>query len=173
MTQRNDTRGSTLCIGLLIGSLAAVVTALVSLPLHSPHDGLLNTGSVVSAALVTGAFSGLVWKAMPSGQARLIRFILVELVTFGIVVGAAFAAETQIDRAISFVLPLVAITIGIQTIGIPLLAKADRLVRWQLVIPALVIALTIGAVFAGVGDQESGRLELPPRSTNIGPGGYI
>jgi hypothetical protein len=110
---------------------------------------------------------------MPSGQARLIRFILLELVTFGIVVGAAFAAETQIDRAISFVLPLVAITIGIQTIGIPLLAKADRLVRWQLVIPALVIALTIGAVFAGVGDQESGRLELPPRSTNIGPGGYI
>ena len=48
------TQGTALKAGLLVGSVAGLAAALVSLPLESPHDGLLNTGSVALAVLATG-----------------------------------------------------------------------------------------------------------------------
>jgi drug/metabolite transporter (DMT)-like permease len=148
------------------GSVSGVAGALVSLPLESPHDGLLNTGSVVFAALATGAVAGLGWKRLAPGQSGTVRFMLLGLVAFGIVAGMVFAAETSIDRAISFILPLAGIIIGIQAVGIPLLARAERLHSWWVTGIAVVIVVTLGAVLAGNRDQESGRLEIPPRSAN-------
>lgn len=162
--------GSSLRVGLLAGSIGGVVAALVSLPLESPHDGLLNTGSVAFAALVTGVATGLVWRAMPAGNAGLFRFILLGLLAFGIVVGAAFAAETQLERSVSFVIPLAGIILAIQVAGVPLLAKVERLHSWWVTLTAVVVVVALGASLAGVGDQESGRLELPPRSATIGAG---
>ena len=38
--------------GLLSGSVAALAAALLSLPLESPHDGLVNSAMVVVITLV-------------------------------------------------------------------------------------------------------------------------
>jgi hypothetical protein len=167
MTESYIPEGGTIKAGLLIGSIAAVVTALASLPLHSPHDGLLNTGSVVLATLVVGVIASLTWRYLPQIQPRFWVYIGLMSFVLGKFVGVAYIAEIWIDRMVSFTIPLACIAFAITTVGIPMLAKVDRMVRWRVVIPVVLIALAIGVGLAGQGDQESGRLELPPRSTNI------
>ena len=160
-------QGTTLKAGLFIGSVAGIVVALVSLPLDSPHDGLLNTGSVALAGLATGVVAAQVWRALPIDRMRLWMFLALSSATFGIVSAFAVIADSQIDRVVSFIMPLAAITIAITAAGIVFLSRQERLLRWQVVIPAVVITLAVGMGLAGNGDQESGRLELPPRSTTI------
>ena len=40
---------------MIAGSIAAIVDALVSLPLRSPDDALFNSATVVVGALISGA----------------------------------------------------------------------------------------------------------------------
>ena len=167
MPDESYTQGTALKAGLLVGSVAGVVGALVSLPLESPHDGLLNTGSVVLAVLGTGLIAAQVWRALPIDRMRLWMFLALSSATFGIVSAFAVIADSQIDRVVSFIMPLAAITIGITAAGIVFLSRQERLLRWWVVVLALVITLAVGAGLAGKGDQESGRLEIPPRSTTI------
>jgi glucose uptake protein GlcU len=87
--------------------------------------------------------------------------------TFGIVSAFAVIADSQIDRVVSFIMPLAAIAIAITATGIVFLARQERLLRWWVVVPVVIVALAVGAGLAGKGDQESGRLELRPRSTTI------
>lgn len=153
--------------GLLAGSVAGLVAAFVSLPLHSPHDGLLNTASIVLGSLAMGIISGQVWRILPVGQRRGRNFIALTLVAFGVIAIFAVIAETQIDRAVSFILPLAAIAIVTSGVGVPYLTGVERLSRWWLVSAAVIIASVVGAGLASQGDQRSGRLELPPRSANV------
>lgn len=167
MPDGSYTQGTALKAGLLVGSIAGLVAAMVSLPLDSPHDGLLNTGSVALAALATGLFSAQVWRVLPDDRMRLWTFLALSSASFGIVSAFAVIADSQIDRVISFIMPLAAITIGITAVGIVFLSGQKQLIRWWVVVPVVVIALAVGAGLASKGDQESGRLELPPRSSTI------
>jgi hypothetical protein len=160
-------QGTAIKAGLIVGSIAGVVAALVSLPLNSPHDGLLNTGSVVLAVLATGGVAAQVWRVLPIDRMRLWMFLALSSATFGIVSAFAVIADSQIDRVVSFIMPLAAIAIAITATGIVFLARQERLLRWWVVVPVVIVALAVGAGLAGKGDQESGRLELRPRSTTI------
>ena len=104
---------------LLVGSLAAVVAALVSLPLRSPHDGLLNSASVVAGVLALSVVSGLVWRRL-SRRANGVRLFTVAMnLGFLIWVAIAFSLETQLERMVSFSVPLAAIAFGAIALLVP------------------------------------------------------
>ena len=153
--------------GLLSGGIAALAAALLSLPLESPHDGLLNTASVVIAALVAGAVAGAVWKLLPNDRPRTMRYLAVIVVGFAIVSAGTALAQTQLERAVSFGLPIAALVAVVIGGGVPLLADKGRALPWWLALAAVVVALAVGIALAGQGDQESGELELPPRSADF------
>ena len=153
--------------GMLSGGVAAIAAALLSLPLESPHDGLLNSASVVVAALVAGAVAGLAWKRIPEGQSRTLRFVALIVLGFALVAGASALAQTQLERSVSFGLPIAALAAVIIGGGVPLLADKGRALPWWLALAAVVVALAVGIALAGQGDQESGELELPPRTADF------
>ena len=153
--------------GLLSGSVAALAAALLSLPLESPHDGLVNSATVVVITLIAGAVAGFVWKRLPEGQSRTKRFIIVILVGFLLVAGATALMQTQVERSLSFGLPVAALAAVIIGAGVPLLADKGRALPWWLAVAAVAVALAVGIALAGQGDQESGELELPPRTGNF------
>ena len=149
---------------LIAGALSAVVAALVSLPLHSPHDALLNSASVTWGVLLLALVSGLVWRRLSRGPGALLRFAVVMAVGFLVWVAVAFAAGTMLTRMVSFSVPLAAIAFAGIAVLTPLLSRTPLVARWPVVVVALVIAAAVGIGFAGQGDQESGRLVLPPRA---------
>ena len=53
--------------GITAGSISAVVAAIVSLPLRSPDDILMNSATVVIGALLAGLSAGIVWRFL-AGQ---------------------------------------------------------------------------------------------------------
>ena len=149
---------------LIAGALSAVMAALVSLPLHSPHDALLNSASVTWGVLLLALASGLVYRRLNRSPNALRRFAVVMAVGFLVWVAAAFAAGTMLTRMVSFSVPLAVIAFGGIAVLTPLLSRTPLVARWPVVIAALVIAAAVGVGFAGQGDQPSGRLELPPRA---------
>ena len=149
---------------LLAGAVAAVVAALVSLPLHSPHDALLNSASVTWGVLLLALVSGLVYRRLGSGPNAVRRFAVVMAVGFVVWVAVAFAIGTMLTRMVSFSVPLAAIAFGGIAVLTPQLARTPLAARWPAVVVALAIAAAVGIGFAGQGDQPSGRLELPPRA---------
>ena len=147
---------------LMAGALAAVAAALVSLPLRSPHDGLLNAGSVTTGTLVLALAGGYLWRALARRANAPLLFAAAMGAGFLAWTALAFAAETQLTRMVSFTVPLAAIAFGGVALLTPLLGPiASR--RWA-ALAALIAAVAVGAALAGVGDAESGRLELPPRA---------
>ena len=57
--------------GIMAGSIAATVAALVSLPLRSPVDNVFNTATVALASLLVGVAAGLLWDKLAGNQRRL------------------------------------------------------------------------------------------------------
>ncbi|MDE2899478.1 MAG: hypothetical protein OXN15_00410 [Chloroflexota bacterium] len=153
---------------MLSASIAAVAASLLSLPLESPHDGLVNTASIVVITLIAGVVAGIAWKLIPEGPHRTARFYALVLLGFAIVAGTTALAQTQIERAVSFGLPVAAVAAVIIGGGVPLLADKGRALPWWLATAAVAVALAIGVGLAGQGDQESGDLELPPRAARLG-----
>jgi peptidoglycan/LPS O-acetylase OafA/YrhL len=151
--------------GLTGGSIAAVAAALVSLPLHSPNDVLFGTVPIVAGSLLLGLAAGAVWTRLASGPNPKSRFALIWLAAFAVSVVAMAVVDSWLDRMLSFGAPLAAtnfVVTGAFTLsapGVPFLRS-----RWLTAIGFL-IALAVGLGLAGQGDQESGRLELPPRAT--------
>ena len=155
---------------LLAGALAAVVAALVSLPLRSPHDALLNSASVTWGVLLLALVSGLVYRRLHRSPNAVGRFAIVMAVGFVVWVAVAFAVGTMLTRMVSFSLPLAAIAfIGVAVLT-PLFSRMPFASRWPVVIAALIVAAAVGIALAGQGDQESGRLELPPRAGELTSG---
>ena len=151
--------------GLTGGSIAAVAAALVSLPLHSPNDVLFGTVPIVAGSLLLGLAAGAVWTRLAPGPNPRRRFALIWLVAFAVSVAAMAVVDSWLDRMLSFGAPLAAITFvvtGVFTVSaqeIPALRS-----RWVTAI-GLLLAFAVALGLAGQGDQESGRLELPPRAT--------
>ena len=118
---------------LLAGSAAAVTAALVSLPLRSPNDALLNTGSVVAGVLVLSLASGLWWR-MAAVRADARRWFAGGLaVGFLVWTAVALALETQMDRMASFTVPLAAIAFGALAALTPYLSRLPAARRWVVV----------------------------------------
>jgi len=149
---------------LLAGAIAAVVAALVSLPLRSPHDALLNSASVTWGVLLLALVSGLAYRRLGRQPNAVRRFAVVMGVGFVVWVAVAFAIGTMLTRMVSFSVPLAAIAFGGIAVLTPLLSRTSLASRWPVVAAALVVAAGVGIGLAGQGDQESGRLELPPRA---------
>ena len=149
---------------ILAGCMAAVAAAAVSLPLHSPSDSLFNTASVVTGVLALSVVSGLWWR-WTSARATPWRWFagghLVGLIAWVMV---AAVLESQLDRVVSFTVPLAAIAFGALATLTPRLSKSGLAARRLPVAAALMIAIAVGAGLAGQGDAKSGRLELPPRA---------
>ena len=147
--------------------MAAVVAALVSLPLHSPNDALFNTLAVAIASLVVGLAAGVLWSLLSGGHSPRLRFGLLWLIAIGVVIGIAFGMNTQLDRSVSFGVPLAAIIFGLVGASMYLQACLRLLDSWRVAIIGVVVALALGGALVTQGDQESGRLELPPRANII------
>ncbi|MDE2860055.1 MAG: hypothetical protein OYI31_06020 [Chloroflexota bacterium] len=150
--------------GLTAGSAAAVCGSLLNLPLHSPSDALLNSGTVTAASLAGGLGAGLLWQALGRTARRPAIFSAAIAVVFMLVTAAAAAGESQLERSVSYLVPLAALTLGITAVLTLLLMTSGRALPLAVTIVSVIAALGIGAALAGMGDQESGRLELPPRS---------
>ena len=153
--------------GLTGGSIAAIAAALVSLPLHSPNDVLFGTVPIVAGSLLLGLTAGAVWTQLASGPNPRKRFALIWLAVFAVSGAAMAVVDSWLDRMLSFGAPLAAITFAltgafvVAARHIPILRS-----RWVTAI-GLLLALAVGLGLAGQGDQESGRLELPPRATGM------
>ena len=153
--------------GLTGGSVAAIAAALVSLPLHSPNDALFSTITVVIGSLFVGLAGGEVWGFLASRPNPRRRFAFIWAVAFGASVLAMAVASTQLDRVMSFGAPLAGITFAL-TWAVTIFAAGFRPLRsWWTASAGLVVALALGLGLAGEGDQESGRLELPPPVSNM------
>ena len=148
--------------GLTAGALAAVPATLVQLPLHSPVDVLFNSLTVAAGSLAAGIASGALWW-VTRGSARGPRlFAVMWAAVFLAVCGAAVAGDTQLDRTVSFVLPLAAIVMAATGILTPLLSRSRRL-SYPVAVTATAVAVGLGIGLAFEGDARSGQLELPPR----------
>ena len=157
---------ATVRAGLASGALAAVAAALVQLPLHSPADVLFNAGTVTLGALATGGVAGVVVGRARRRTGGLRLFYVAWAVAFAALVLVAMAAESQLDRTVSYVVPLGAIVLGTTGALTPWLAGSQVVGSWRLVLALVVVAMVVGVGLAGEGDQVSGKLELPPRGAS-------
>jgi polyisoprenoid-binding protein YceI len=152
--------------GLAAGAVAAIIAALVSLPLHSPVDSAFNSATVAVAALVVGVISGLLWARLSD---RLLWFLAALSGLFILALVIAFVGNTQLDRMVSFMVPLAAIVVVICAVLTPLLASfflkpALGLLKWSPVI-AVAAALALGFGLMTQGDAESADLSIDPKPT--------
>ena len=155
--------------GIIAGSVSAIVAALVSLPLPSPDDVLINSATVVIAALITGAGAGVIWRILSGRRHGVLQFASLWLVALLMTAIFAVAGETQLDRFLAFVLSLAAIVFAITGLMTVLLGRVHSASWWWPAPLAVVAALALGVLLAGQGDQESGSLELPPRAGDLTP----
>ena len=156
--------------GLTAGAIAAVIAALVSLPLHAPVDSAFNSATVAVAALGVGVISGLLWSRF---SGRLLWFLAGLAAIFVLALIIAFGGNTQLDRMVSYMVPLAAIVVVVCAVLTPLLASfflkpTLGLLKWSPVV-AVIIALVVGFGLVTQGDAESGELSLPPRPTAEAP----
>ena len=147
--------------GLIAGSIAAIVAALVSLPLRSPLDNVFNTATVALASLIIGIAAGLVWDKLAASQRRLPYYAGILAMGLITVVVIAAVGDIWLERFLSFTAPLAVIAFSVSGVvaanlgRVPLTAS-----RWPA--PALlIVAAVIGVGLVGQGDADSGVLSLP------------
>ena len=149
--------------GLTAGAIAAIIAALVSLPLHSPVDSAFNSATVTVAALAVGLIAGLLWMRLSS---KVLWYAVSMAGLFILALVIAFAGNTQLDRMVSFMVPLAAIIVVVCAVLTPPLASffmqlEPGLLKWSPFI-AVVAALAVGFGLITQGDAETGDLALPP-----------
>ena len=149
--------------GLVAGAQAAIVAALVSLPLHSPDNVVFNTATVALATLALGIAAGLLWNLLEQRRSGRQLYTLAACAGFALAAVLAAFCEQLLSGSIKFMLPLAALAFVIAFPVPPLLASAGLPRRWQLAGTPLVVAaaLAVGFGFAGVGDSQSGHVSLP------------
>jgi hypothetical protein len=150
---------------VVAGAVAGTIAAIVQLPLHSPSDTVFNSASVSAGALAAGGYMGLVWREAVRRRVGRRWQVAAFAAAAGFLAGVVIAvvSETQLERSLSYVLPLAAIVFATTGALTPALAGVRVLGRRWLVFAIVTAAVTVGAGLAGMGDAPSGRLELPPR----------
>lgn len=149
--------------GLIAGAIAAFVASLVSLPLKSPDDAVLNTATVGVGALAVGLAAGAVWKILEGVAHRREVYAVVAIGAFGLAAAGAAAAEALLSGSIEFIIPLAAIVFALSAPLPPVLERLEFSPPWPGVLASVgsVAALAVSIGLAGQGDAESGRLALP------------
>ena len=165
MPNQGSRRQAWVLAGLAAGSIAAVPTALLSLPLKSPDDTLFNSATVAGGTVVLGVVAGVFWRLLARRPSSWVLFTAIWGAGFGVVAALTAIGESPLlDGLLPFVLPLAALAFALTGALTPLLAR-PLASRWWAAPAALVVALAIGIPLAGQGDQDSGELALPPIST--------
>ena len=148
---------------LVAGSAAATVTTIVSLPLRSPDDTLLNAGTVMAGVLGLAVLGGLFWRQISQARYAAPLFGVTLGVGFLIWTAFALAVDGYMERMFSFSVPLAAIACGTIAVLTPVLTYSELASRRWVVAAVVAFAAGTGVVLANIGDEGSGRLELPPR----------
>lgn len=143
-------------IGLLAGAAAAIMAALLSLPLHSPDDAIFNTATVTIGAIVAGLVAGALRSAL--GQRN---FLIVWGAAFIAVLAGLALSESLFERMVSFGAPLAAVVFLVTGAAVIALQSASVPKMLLFAGAAAVIALALGLGLSGHGDGESGVLALP------------
>ena len=147
-------------IGLLSGAIAAILAALLSLPLHSPDDVFFNTASVTIGALLAGVVAGALRRALPQRT-----FLIAWTVAFAAVLAGLVIADTTVERMLSFGAPIAALTFAVTGAGVVMLPTMGIPRPPMVAGAAAIVAAALGLGLAGQGDAESGALALPPAPT--------
>ncbi|MDE2778863.1 MAG: hypothetical protein OXI91_04195 [Chloroflexota bacterium] len=156
--------------GLTAGAVAAVAAVLVSLPLRSPSDTLLNSASVALAALMSGAVSGLLWLALRrTGRPALWFLAAWSAIFLPASAFVLFLGQSQLDGFISFALPLALIVYLVTGLLTLVIHRFVPGLRWWHGVAAVGVAAALGFGLVTQSDQESGRLELPPPGSHSLP----
>ena len=156
--------------GITAGAIAAIIAVLVSLPLKSPDDVLLNSASVGIASLLVGLLSALMWRMLINTEKHVKNYAIlwaVSSVTVGSMLISAFAV--QLDNLVPFALPLTIIVCVITGVLTPVFGRDPSPLKWWAAPAAVALAVALAIPLAGVGDEPSGRLELPPKSGLVQP----
>jgi polyisoprenoid-binding protein YceI len=156
--------------GLMGGAIAAVLAALISLPLDSPDDLFFNTATVTIGALILGLASGLLWAVLEQRISGRQIYVAAAVVAFGaVVIVAAVSEQVAFSGSIKFILPLAALAFIIAVPVPPILSAVTVPQSWRLAgAPVTVVAaLGLGFGLAGMGDSPSGHLSLP--TTTVTP----
>ena len=140
--------------GLVAGSVAAIVGAIVSVPLPDPDTAAANSLIVVLLSLALGAVAGLLWRRLrATRQARkAFSWTMAGAFVVALMAIAAFD-QTVISNLIAYAAPILAIvfiTLGFLT---PLFAGVTSS-PWLAVIP-IALALALGAGLIGQSDTPS------------------
>jgi hypothetical protein len=155
--------------GLIAGAVAGIVGILVNLPLQAPTDTYFNSASVMVVSLALGLGAGVLWRLLDRYTRRLPIFVICLVSGFAVVTIIAVVGETQIDRSVSYVVPLAAIVVGLTGVLTVLLFRARLTLSWWPVVLMFCLAVGLGIGLAGQGDQKSGKLDLPPKTTSAAP----
>lgn len=156
--------------GLTGGSVAAVVAVLVSLPLRSPSDTLLNSGSVGLASLLWGLVAGALWLALRRSRRPAVYFLVGWSALFlPAAIAVVLFGRSQLDHFVAFAVPLAAIVYVVTGAVTVLIPRYFPQLRWWQAGLAVIVALVVGIGLVNQADQESGRLELPPPGSRAVP----
>ena len=158
--------------GVTAGSIAAIIAVLVSLPLRSPSDTLLNSASVTLAGLLSGALAGLIWVVLRRTRSRTVYFLVIWSAFF-LPAAAAMVlyGRSQLDHFAAFAVPLALIIyLGTGALTVSIARYLPR-IRWWGAGAAIAVAIVVGIGLVNQADQESGRLELPPPGSHAVPSG--
>lgn len=150
--------------GLIASAVAAGVASLIQLPLTSPDDAVLNSGTVTIAALAAGLYLGALSMALSRRPAGMLLYAGAAALSFGAVAVCALISEQALlDGSIEFMVPVAAIVFAIATPLVVLtgMAPLPRMAQYGGTGVAVVAALAIGIGLSGQGDAESGELSLP------------
>ena len=150
-------------IGLAAGSIAAIVVALVSLPLNSPVDNVFNSATAGLASLIVGIVAGWLWVRFAANPRRVVYYVAVLVAGLVAAVVLAVVGNIWLERLISFAVPLAAIAFVLSGALVPLLERTPpTAMRWAAPV-FLIAAVALGGGLVGQGDAESGELSLPER----------
>ena len=151
--------------GLTGGAVAGIVGVLVNLPLVSPSDSFFNSATVMVWSLAAGLAVGTWARVLGEGHVRRAPFWSGIMFVIGLAAIMTVAAESQLERSVSYMAPLAAIILGLSTSLFLLLERLRRPFPWKVTLALMLLVVGLGIGLAGFGDQESGRLELPPRAS--------
>ena len=150
-------------IGLAAGSIAAIVVALVSLPMNSPVDNVFNSATAGLAALIVGIVAGWLWVRLAANPRRMVYYVAALVAGLVAAVVLAVVGNIWLERLISFAVPLAAIAFVLSGALVPLLERTPpTALRWAAPV-FLIAAVALGGGLVGQGDAESGELSLPKR----------
>lgn len=128
----------------------------------------MNAGTIAVVAVAVTIAMAAVWVVVEKRPNSAVRFLVI--CAAGIVIAGLGAVLIQfaadLERSISFLVPLAAIFFGIT--GIVTVVAASIGFRSSIVVLVLLaVTVSLGFVYADDGDQPSGRLELPARTSAL------